>query len=171
MSTGARSTADDVSANERLQPIHVETEYLGGYKSAVRIRDLPVSYLDEPTELGGDNDGPTPLESVLASLCACTSMIAHIMQREMRFRLESMRCEADGIVDVRRVEMKRTGKRYSQIEPVAEHFHRVELRIHVRTRESDERLAELERQVRRLCPVSRLLEDAGVDFAPHWIRE
>lgn len=171
MNTTTRSTADDVSVSERLQPIHVSTEYLGGYKSAVHIRDLPVSYLDEPKALGGDNDGPTPLESVLASLCACTSMIVHIMQREMRFEIDAMRCEAEGVVDVRRVEMRRTGKKYSEIEPVAYHFHKVEQRIYIQTREPDERLTDLEHQVARLCPVSRLLADAGVDFQARWIRE
>ncbi len=171
MNTISRSTADDVSVSERLQPIRVSTEYLGGYKSAVHIRDLPVSYFDEPKALGGDNEGPTPLESVLASLCACTSMIVHIMQREMRFEVEAMRCEAEGVVDVRRVEMKRTGRKYSEIEPIAYHFHKVDQRIHIKTGEGDERLAELEHEVARLCPVSRLLADAGVDFQAHWIRE
>jgi len=98
------------------------------------------------------------------------SMILHIMQGETGFGLESTRREADGMVDLRRVEMKRNSKRYSQVEPAAEHFHRVELRVHVRTGETGERLAKLQRQVRRLCPVSRLLEDAGVDFEPVWIR-
>jgi uncharacterized OsmC-like protein len=171
VSTTTHSAADDVSVSERLQPIHVSTEYLGGYKSAVHIRDLPVAYLDEPKELGGDNDGPTPLEAVLASLCACTSMIVHIMQREMRFEVEAMRCEADGVVDVRRVEMRRTGKKYSEIEPIACHFHKIEQRIYIKSVESDERLTELERRVSRLCPVSRLVADAGVDFQARWIRE
>ena len=168
MSTTDRSSADDVEVAERLQPIHVETQYLGKYKSAVYIRDLPAFHLDEPKELGGDNDGPTPLEGVLASLCACTSMIAHIMQREMGLRLHAMRCEADGVVDVRRAEMKRTGKKYSEVEPIAHHFHAVTMRVFIKTDEPAERVAELERQVRRLCPVSRLLEDAGVDFRVEW---
>lgn len=171
MSSRTGFSADDVKVGERLQPIRVSAEYMGRYKSAVRIRDLPLSYLDEPEELGGDNAGPTPLESILASLCACTSMIVHIMQREMAFHVDAMRCEADGVVDVRRVEMKRTGKKYSEVEPIAPHFHSVSLRVTVKTDESDERIAELKRHVRRLCPVSRLLEDAGVAFDVTWRRE
>lgn len=171
MNTNAQSTGDDVRVNERLQPISVATRYLGGYKSSVHIRDLAPLYLDEPSELGGDNDGPTPLESVLASLCGCTAMIVHIMQREMRFELDSLRCEADGVVDVRRAEMKRSGKKYSEVEPIAHHFHEVRQRIYVATAENDERLAVLEAQVARLCPVSRLLDDAGVTFEVTWIRE
>ena len=67
--------------------------------------------------------------------------------------------------------MKRSGKKYSQVEPIAYHFHQVRQRIFIASPESDERLAELKRQVARLCPVSRLLEDAGVDFQVTWIRE
>lgn len=171
MSLDARSTADDVEVSDRLQPITVSTRYLGGYKSEVTIRDLPPLFLDEPQDLGGDNDGPTPLESVLASLCGCTAMIAHILQREMRFEIAGLRCEADGVVDVRRAEMKRTGKKYSEVEPIAHHFHKVRQRIYISTPENDDRLDVLKAQVARLCPVSRLMEDAGVTFEVHWFRE
>ena len=46
MSTTLASTAADVQVSDRLQPIHVATRYLGGYKSEVTIRD-PVSRLLE----------------------------------------------------------------------------------------------------------------------------
>jgi putative redox protein len=171
MSGSEKSAAAEVEVEDRLQPIHVASEYLGRYRSAVTIRDLPTLWLDEPVELGGENTGPTPMEGILASLTACTAMIVHILRRETGFRLEALRCEADGVVDVRRVEMQRTGKRYSEIEPIAPHFHSVSLRIRLRTAESEERLEELGRQVARLCPVSRLLADAGVALDVRWIRE
>ena len=132
--------------------------------------DAPL-WLDEPRDLGGTNQGPTPLESVLASLCGCTAMIVHIIRREMGFELGGLRCEADGVTDVRRAEMRRTGKKYSEVEPIAYHFHRVDQRIFIETSESEERLETLKGHVARLCPVSRLLEDAGVDFRVTWIRE
>lgn len=165
------SAANDVEVSDRLQPVSVSSRYEEGYRSAISVRDLPPLWLDEPRDLGGSNQGPTPLESVLGSLCGCTAMIVHIMQREMRFELQGLRCEADGVVDVRRAEMKRSGKKYSEVEPIAHHFHQVRQRIYIVTPEDDERLAGLERQVARLCPVSRLLEDAGVDFQVQWIRE
>lgn len=171
MSDPGNSTADDVQVNDRLQPITVSSQYETGYRSVISVRDVPPLWLDEPQELGGSNRGPTPLESVLGALCGCTAMIVHIMKREMRFEFESLRCDADGVIDVRRAEMKRTGKKYSEVEPIAHHFHQVRQRIYIATQEDDERLAELARQVARLCPVSRLLEDAGVDFEVQWIRE
>src|SRR5258706_8095772 len=101
------TAAGDVTVSERLQPIHAKTHYLNGYKSSVHVRDLPVWYLDEPKDLGGENTGPTPLESVLGALGACTSMIVHILRKELRFDVQKLRCEVDGVTDVRRVEMKR----------------------------------------------------------------
>ena len=166
-----QSAADDVQVSERLQPISVATEYLGGYKSKVSIRDLEPYYLDEPKELGGKNTGPTPLENVLESLCACTSMIVHIMKREMRFQFSDMRCTADAKTDLRRVEMKRTGKKYSEIEPLSYHFYEVDQTIYISTDESDERLEELKSHVAKLCPVSRLLGDAGVPLSVSWVKQ
>ena len=166
-----KSAADDVQVSERLQPISVETEYLGCYKSKVSIRDLEPYYLDEPKDLGGKNTGPTPLENVLASLCACTSMIVHIMKREMGFVFTDMRCTANAMTDMRRVEMKRTGKKYSEVVPLSYHFYEVEQIVYISTDESDERLDELRNHVSRLCPVSRLLEDAGVPFKVSWVKQ
>ena len=172
MSVADRETAaGDVTVSERLQPIHAETEYLGGYKSSVRVRDLPTWYLDEPKDLGGENTGPTPLESVLGALGACTSMIVHILRRELRFDVQKLRCEADGVTDLRRVEMKRTGKKYHEVEPIAYHYDKVDLRVFISTSESEARLDELKAHVARLCPVSRLLKDAGVPMNVTWIRE
>jgi putative redox protein len=75
-------TADlsDVAGEERIQPIHVSTEYLGRYQSVNRIRDLPEFYIDEPRDLGGKNSGPTALESTLAALNSCSAMIMFILR-------------------------------------------------------------------------------------------
>lgn len=165
------TAANDVAVEDRLQPIHASSQYQGKYRSAVQIRDLPTFYLDEPTELGGENMGPTPLENVLGSLCACTSMIVYILKREMNFQFDDMRCEADGVTDVRRVEMKRTGQKYTEVEPLAYHFHSVDMTIYIKTTEPEDRFEEMKRQVARLCPVSKLIEDSGAPFNVTWIRE
>lgn len=36
----------------------------------IRIRDFPPLVSDEPPARGGENRGPTPLELILAALCA-----------------------------------------------------------------------------------------------------
>ncbi len=169
--TDTETAANDVTVSERMQPIHASSEYLGKYQSVIHVRDVPSWNLDEPVELGGDNTGPTPLESVLGALCACTSMIVNILRKELRFEVQGMRCEADGVTDVRRAEMKRTGKKFHEVEPIAYHFHKVDMRLFIKTSKTDARLEEMKAHVARLCPVSKLIEDSGVPFHVTWIRE
>ena len=43
----------------------------GGALTVVSVRDTADFVLDEPTERGGTNMGPTPVESVMGGLCGC----------------------------------------------------------------------------------------------------
>ena len=165
------SSADDVQVRERIQTIDVATDWIDRYQSVTKIRDLPDIYIDEPKELGGRNSGPTALETVLTAMNACSAMIAFVLKLEMGFDLQGLRFETQGYIDVRRVEMKRTGKKYSEVEPIANHFHRVVHRVYVSTSEPDERIDEFRREVERLCPLHCLFRDAGVPVDTEWIRE
>src|SRR5690606_37464215 len=147
----------------RLQSITVTTEYLGNYQSVNHVRDIPPIYLDEPVELGGKNTGPTPLEMTLCAFNSCTAMIMNILRKEMRFDLKGVRFETQGIHDVRRGEMRRTGKLFSQGAPIASHCHKVIQKVYIKTSGSGERLAHFRSEVERLCPLYALLRDAKVN--------
>jgi putative redox protein len=166
----SHTAAMDIQVSDRLQSIKVTTEFLGNYQSVNHVRDLPPIYLDEPLELGGKNTGPTPLEMTLCALNSCTAMIMNILRKEMRFDLAGVRFEAEGIHDVRRAEMRRTGKLFSQVEPIAYHYHKVIQRVYMTTSESDERLEKFRSEVERLCPLHALLRDAKVDVVSEWVR-
>lgn len=159
---------EDVFVEERIQPIHVSTEYVGRYQSANHIRDLPTFYIDEPLDLGGRNSGPTALESTLAALNSCTAMIMYVMRREMRFDLRDARFEAEGLIDVRRVAMKKTGMKYSEVEPITYHYQRVKQHVYLTTTELTDRVAEFRTKVERLCPMHALLRDASVPLESTW---
>ena len=162
------TAADDVQGDERIQPIFVRTDYLGRYQSANHIRDLPPIHMDEPTDLGGLNSGPTALESCLAALNSCTAMIMYVLKREMKFDLGAVSFEAEGWIDVRRIEMKRSKKLYSQVRPIADHYQRVVQRVFLTTSEEGERLEHFKAEVHRLCPMHTLLRDAGVPLESDW---
>lgn len=162
------TAADDVEGDERIQPIFVRSEYLGRYQSVNHIRDLDPIYMDEPVELGGRNSGPTALESCLAALNSCTAMIMYVLKREMRFDLGAVTFEAEGWIDVRRIEMKKTGQLYSQITPLADHYDRVVQKVFITTSETGERLEHFKAEVHRLCPMHTLLRDAGVPVESDW---
>lgn len=167
----ADTAAADVQVNDRLQSIFVTTEYLGNYQSVNHVRDLPDIYLDEPKELGGKNTGPTPMEMGLCALNSCTAMIMNILRREMKFDLRGAHFEAKGIHDVRRAEMKRTGKRFSEVEPIAYHYHRVYQKVFLKTNEPPERLEKFAHEVERLCPLHALFRDANLKVEVQWIVE
>ncbi|MDN5929412.1 MAG: OsmC family protein [Hyphomicrobiales bacterium] len=171
MSTILHTAADDIHVSDRLQSIHVKTEFLGNYQSVNHVRDLPPIYVDEPKELGGKDSGPTPLEMTLCALNSCTAMIMNILRKEMKFEITGLRLEADAMHDVRRAEMRRTGKMFSEVEPIAYHYHKVNQRVFMNTPESDERVAKFRSEVERLCPLHALLRDAKVDLTSKWIRE
>jgi putative redox protein len=169
----ADTSASDlqIQSEERIQPISVHTDYVGRYQSLNTIRDIPPFSLDEPTELGGRNAGPTALEMTLAALNSCSAMIMYVLSREMRFDLRGVRFETHGWVDVRRIEMRRRKLKYSEVEPVAEHYHHVEQAIHITTTETGERFEHFRSEVHRLCPMYALFRDAGVKLESDWILE
>ncbi len=160
----------DVQVAERLQQIEVRSAWTGKYRSEVKIRDLPPIAFDEPLDLGGSNTGPTPLETVLSALVSCSAMIGYIVQREMAFDLKALEFQAVGTHDVRRAVMRVTGQKYSEIEPIARHFHSVRVRARLTTSEPDERLKEFQAKIERLCPLVNLLRDAGVPLDIEWQR-
>jgi uncharacterized OsmC-like protein len=165
------TAAADIQVSERLQSIRVTTDYLGNYQSVNHVRDLPPIYVDEPTELGGKNTGPTPLEMTLCALNSCTAMIMNILRKEMKFEITGVRLEAVAQHDVRRAEMRRTGKLFSEVEPIAYHYHKIDHKVFMKTPESDERLAKFRSEVERLCPLYHLMTDAKVNIVSEWIRE
>ncbi len=168
----ATSAADlKIESDERIQPITVTTQYQGKYRSVNTIRDVPPFSLDEPTELGGENAGPTALEMTLAALNSCSAMIMYVLSREMRFDLGGVRFETDGWIDVRRIEMRKRKLKYSEVEPIAEHYDRVVQKVYVTTSESGERLEHFRSEVHRLCPMYALFRDAGVNLDSQWVIE
>lgn len=164
------TAAGDVDISDRIQSIFVTTQYMKNYQSVSKVRDLPDIYNDEPIELGGKDSGPTPLEMTLCALNACTAMVINILRREMGFQMGGLRFETKGFHDVRRAEMKRTGKLFSEVEPVAYHYHKVIQKAYIVSDESDERLEEMRSKVHKLCPLHALFADAGIDFDFEWIR-
>jgi putative redox protein len=163
--------ADEVTQSDRLHTIKVATEYKDRYQSVSTIRDVPPVWIDEPKSLGGFNSGPTALETTLAALNACSAMIMHIIRMELKMDLTGIRFETEGVVDSRRVEMKRTGLKYSQITPITEHYHSVSQKVFVKSTESAERFDLFRSEVLRLCPMHALLRDAGVEVTTEWIQE
>ncbi|GLY15113.1 OsmC family protein [Kineosporia rhizophila] len=159
---------NDLQITERIQPISVSTKYDQRFHSVTQIRDLEPLHHDEPVDLGGGNTGPTALEATLAAFNACSAMIMFVLRREQKFDLGGVEFRTGGFIDVRRAEMRRTKKKYSEIEPVARHYQRVEQEVVITTSEPQERIDHFKAEVERLCPMYALLSDAGVPLTITW---
>lgn len=62
---------------------------------AVQVRDFEL-IVDEPPGLGGGDEGPTPVEYILAGLAGCLNVMGHIIAKEMGFSIRSLRIDASG---------------------------------------------------------------------------
>lgn len=126
-------------------------------KTVSRVRGFEV-VTDEKT---GTNIGPSPLETVLCALCGCEGVIINRCAKAMNFAYSGVDFECDGWVD---------GRGSRGVAGVRPHFEKVTFKVLIKTKESDERIAKLRKNVEMRCPVMNLLTDAGVDMDVTWQR-
>ena len=150
-----RDTEEHVVVN------HAAGEMAGNMGTALRIRDFPPFVSDEPATRGGDDRGPTPLELLLGSLCARTTVSTARMAAKLRFGYSHLETSADGELDTR-------GRKGTADVPV--HYRAVRLHVKIATHESDDRLARLADLVGRYCPVDSLMRTAVLDYTVTWER-
>jgi uncharacterized OsmC-like protein len=150
-----RDTAEDVVVNRGHGTMldHTGCE--------IQVRELAPLISDEPPARGGKDRGPSPLELVLCSLCACTKVSTARMAAKLRFDYSGLETDAEGELDTR-------GRKGTADVPV--HYRAVRLRVRIATDESDARLDRLADLVARYCPVDSLIRAAVDDYAVTWER-
>jgi uncharacterized OsmC-like protein len=129
---------------------------------AIQVREFPPLVSDEPPSRGGQDRGQSPLELLLASLCACTNVTAGRMAEKLRFTYSGLEMEAEGELDTR-------GRRGLAEVPV--HYRAVRLRVTIASDEPDERIDRLAALVARYCPVDTLMRPVVPDFEVTWERK
>lgn len=130
-----------------------------GVKTDIVIRQFPGFPMDEPTELGGTDTGPNPMEFVAAALNGCKGVMVPLIAKEMDFSFTGIEFETTGIIDIRGL----MGE-----EGVTPHFQKIRFTVTIQTTESDERLELLKKEVERRCPVYNLFVDAGIEIDTKW---
>lgn len=147
---------------ESLATLHINGKSESGLKNAVFVRDLPAFIVDEPERLGGSNSGPNPLEYLLGSLSACTSIIAAYVAKEQNFSYTELDFSTDGTLDTRG---------FRGVEGVRTYFQTVTVNLEIQTEEDDEALNRLIASVEKRCPIYNLLKDAGVKVETVWSKK
>jgi uncharacterized OsmC-like protein len=59
--------------------------------------------IDEPAGLGGTDDGPNPVEYLLAGYAGCLNVVAHLVAKEQNLDLKKLNIELDGDINPARL--------------------------------------------------------------------
>ena len=127
----------------------------------IYIRDFPAVLSDEPPSRGGNNTAPSPLELMLAALCACVNVSTSRMAQKIRFTYDDLETFAEGDLDTR-------GRKGEADVPV--HYHTVRLKVRIKTSETDDRINRLADLVSRYCPVDSFYQAAVQNYHVTWER-
>ncbi|WP_121439779.1 OsmC family protein [Salisediminibacterium halotolerans] len=117
--------------------------------------------IDEPQNMGGNDEGPDPLTNMLASLAGCENVVANMVAKEMDFDLQSIHFFIKGELDSRGL-MGEPG--------VRPFFQRVDVHAQLVTTETDDRIREMQEKVDARCPVFTTMKAAGTDMHANWER-
>jgi uncharacterized OsmC-like protein len=55
--------------------------------------------VDEPEALGGNNDGPNPVEYLLGSYAGCLNVVVHLVAKEQGIAINQLHIEVNGDLD------------------------------------------------------------------------
>ncbi|PJI85748.1 OsmC-like protein [Yoonia maricola] len=133
-------------------PTHARTE--------IPIRDLHV-VIDEPTERGGTNLGPTPTETAMTALIACTNVIGHKNAARLGIDLGEISIDASCKFDRRGVLME---------EEIDVPFPQVTLTVNCITPANQEELDLVGVETAKYCAIAKLFEAAGTDLTVKWVK-
>lgn len=64
-------------------------------KTVVKARNFQI-IIDEPADLGGTDQGPNPVEYILAAYCGCLNVMAHVVAMELKFTLRGVKIDMVG---------------------------------------------------------------------------
>lgn len=144
---------EKVTVTQRVHgdcPTHARTE--------ISVRDVK-SIVDEPKERDGTNRGPTPTETMVAALIACTNVISHKCAKKHGVEFTAMSIDAESTLDRRGTQL---------LEEIEVPFPKIRLVINVKTDASDAEIEKVKADLHRFCPISKVIRNAGTQIEEIW---
>lgn len=125
----------------------------------VSVRDLTFS-IDEPTERGGTNTGPTPTDTAVAALIGCTNVIAHKCAGKLGVDIGELTIDA-------KCYFNRGG--VTLAEEVEVPFEKIILTVKSNSQKATQaQLEEVAVETKKYCPLSKLFLNAGTEIEQSW---
>lgn len=149
-STIQRAAEDLAGAPEGTTTVvfRADTRLLRNVLTEARIRQFTLQ-VDEPPSLGGTDQGPNPVELVLAALGTCQEIVYAANAAVLGIRLEELEITVRGPLDPRG---------FFGVAPVPNGFERIELHTRIRSPEEPERIQQLIQTVQAHCPVLDIVQ-------------
>jgi len=124
----------------------------------ISVRDLLIS-IDEPTERGGTNLGPTPTDTAIAALVGCTNVIGHKCAKKLGIEIGQLNISAACDFDRRGVTLE---------EEIDVPFQKITLKVVTSIVVSAADLDRLSMEVSKFCPLSKLFRQGGTIIEEEW---
>jgi len=129
-------------------------------KSEISTRDITF-IVDEPTERGGTNLGPTPTDTAIAALIGCTNVIGHKCAKKLGIDIGHLTIDASCQLDRRGVLLQ---------EEIDIPFESLTLEVVSDGNASDTELQQVAAETAKFCAVSKLFEKAGTQLTVNWTK-
>ncbi|CAM3002906.1 OsmC family protein [Paenibacillus sediminis] len=117
--------------------------------------------IDEPPSMGGKDEGPNPLATLLAALSGCENIVGNIVAKEMNFDLQGIEFDISGEFD---------NRGFMGDPNVRPYFQKVTVNAKVKTSESEERIKQFQQTTDLRCPVFTTLKAANVEMVTNWTK-
>jgi putative redox protein len=131
-------------------PTHARTSARAGKHEIV---------IDEPAGRGGTDLGPTPIETMIASLLGCTNVILNRVAEKNHVEVKALSLAAEAGFDRRGVMLE---------EEVAVPFPEIRLTINLTTSATDLPVERVKADLGRFCPVSKVIRQSGTKLEEIW---
>lgn len=144
---------------------HIETFKVTGngtgWPTKVTVQDTEwVIQVDEPTEDGGSNSGPNPMQYFAASLVSCQNEQAQVVAEELSLTINTIDIDLEIDLDL------------SGFMGMADHsdgsYKSLSLKAVVNGDVSNEQVTELGNKVDARCPILALLRSSGCEINSSW---
>ncbi|MEO0676792.1 MAG: OsmC family protein [Pseudomonadota bacterium] len=129
-------------------------------RTDIRVRDLSFA-IDEPTERGGTNTGPTPTDTVLAALAGCTNVIGNKCAAKLGIDIGHLNVDIVCQFDRRGVTLE---------EEIDVPFTRLTQTVTADGPATDEELQKVAAETEKFCPLAKLFQGAGTEVITTWQR-
>ncbi|MEE8396416.1 MAG: OsmC family protein [bacterium] len=146
-----------------IRPKMVVTQKLEGIavthaRTDVTVGDHTVT-IDEPEARGGTNLGPSPTETMMTALVACSNVISHKLAEREGVEIKDMKIRAEAQFDRRGVALQ---------EDIAVPYPEIKLFIDLSTDGDPAKIARVREDLNKYCAVSKVLRQSGSEITEYW---